>query len=254
MQKQIVGILWWPHSGGRWLSRTLLGKHSNVFETAFTHPWLYLSTDMLMELDNTAQVHKARSLPELKYHLIALTESINYGREKGLQTYFDHINNNYVNENSTVTHIVGEMCMGSPIPRSIDMELLFKVAPEFRLVHLIRNPIDCFPSFATRYELDSDPVKIAGSWLTLNSNIRIFFENNPQFKNQYLPVRYEDLVKNTHDALNRICDFLGLEFEKEMLETVEQRWGRNTKGKCTDLQKDIMISIAANEMSKYDYI
>ncbi len=254
MQTQVTGVLWWPHSGGRWLSRSLLGRHLKVFETSFTHPWLYISTDMILDLDNTAQVHKARSLPELNYHLIALVESVNLGRKRGLEVYFNHIHTKYLNSDNQMTHIVGEMCMGSPIPRPIDIELLFKVAPDFKLIHLVRNPIDCYPSFATRYELDGDPVKIAGSWLTLNSTIRIFIENNPELKKQYHLVRYEDLTENTPDSLNGICDFLQLEFEEEMLRSVKQRWGRNTKEKCTDAQKEIMISIASKEMARYDYI
>ena len=154
----LTGVLWWPHSGGRWLSRSILGQHPGVFGTTFVHPWIFVSTDMIMELDITAQVHKAKSLPELNYHLKALTSSTEKGREVGIQEYFNYIKKNYIDKSSSKTHIVGEMCMGSPVPRAPDLECLFKACPELKLIHLVRNPISSYPSFAIRNEMDADPV------------------------------------------------------------------------------------------------
>lgn len=247
------GVVWWPHSGGRWLCRSILKKHSLVHETAFTHPWLFYSTDMTLDLDITAQVHKARSLPELRLHLNALKASTDFGRQQGLRKYFDMVRETYQEYEGDFTHIIGEMCLGSPIPRHIDLESLFAAYPDFKLVHLVRSPLQSFQSFAIRHELDSDPVRIAGSWLALNAHIRHFFHLNPQFAGNIHLVKYEDLLEDPKTHVAKICEFLGLEFEDEMVAHLEERWGRSTKPKTPDSYLDIMRQVARSELDVYGY-
>ncbi|MBL6962978.1 MAG: sulfotransferase [Bacteroidetes bacterium] len=206
-----------------------------------------------MSQDNTSQVHKARSLPELNLHLEALISSIDNGRKKGLTDYFSFIQNKYLESVDSKNIILGEICMGSPIPRPVDINLLFKVKPDFKLIHLVRNPVDCFPSFASRHEMDGDAVKIAGSWVTLNSIIRIYFEKNKDLAKQFLLIRYEDLTNNTKNELIKMCKFLQIDFEDNMLDTVNQIWGKSTKSKCGRDKIEVIKSIASNELSYYNY-
>jgi hypothetical protein len=247
---QLVAVIWWPHSGGRWLCRSILKNHSKIYQTVFTHPWLYFSTDMMMDIDNTAQVHKARSLPELKPHLDALVESIDYGKEKSISKYFEMISKYEIGEN---THILGEICMGSPIPRVIDVEVMMKTFPSMKIIHLVRNPIDSFNSFAKRYEMDSDPVKIGGSWLTLNYSLRSYFENNSEHKGNYMCVKYEDLLDKPKEKIKEVCGFLNLDFEESLTSNLDQRWGRNTQNNISEGTRKIIEEIAKPELTKYNY-
>ena len=252
MAKKIqIALIWWPHSGGRWLSRTILKRHSKVHQTAFTHPWLYYSTDMMLELDNTAQVHKARSLPKLKEHLHALVNSIEHGKAEGLKQYFEDIDR--YEEADGQDFILGEICMGSPIPRKIDIELLMKANPDMKVIHLVRNPKTSFMSFVKRFEMDNDPVKIAGSWVSLNYSLRDFFDKNDVYTNNYLCVKYEDLLENAEDEVRRICDFTGMEFESAMVESLDERWGRSTRPQIDENSERIIDEIANVELKNYNY-
>ncbi|MEM7369275.1 MAG: sulfotransferase [Bacteroidota bacterium] len=251
---QLAGVAWWPHSGGRWFCRSIINQHPEVMGATFVHPWLFISTDMTMEMDITAQVHKARSLPDLKQHLIALKNSIDHGRIQGLAKYFAHIQTHYLEEGSAQTHLVGEMCLGSPIPRAIDLEALYTAHPSYRLIHLVRSPLDSYPSFAVRHEMDSDPVKIAGSWLTLNAHIRTFFETHPEKQHLCLTVRYEDLMQEPEPIARNVCEFLELEFHPDMLAKLGQRWGRNTKPEYPAEMYELMKQVASSELEKYGYI
>ena len=253
-QPQLAGVVWWPHSGGRWFCRSILNQHPQIMGATFVHPWLFVSTDMTMEMDITAQVHKARSLPDLKQHLIALKMSIDRGRIQGLKEYFDYIQSNYLPEESDQTLIMGEMCLGSPIPRAMDLDALFQAHPDFKLIHLVRSPLESFPSFAVRHEMDSDPVKIAGSWLTLNAHIRTYFEHHPEKKAQCLMVRYEDLMLDPRPVMDQVCAFLGITYREEMLGNLGQRWGRNTKPEYPDELFQLMQNIAASELEQYNYL
>ncbi len=254
--KNIVmsGVIWWPHSGGRWLCRSILKQHSKVLETALVHPWIFNTTDMTLDLDITAQVHKARSLPELKLHLNALQASTDFGRYQGLRQYFKQIENTYIPKEKEYTHILGEVCLGSPIPKYADLETVYRARPDFKTIHLVRNPVDSFHSFTARHELDDDPVKIAGSWLALNAGIRKFFELNDQFANNYLLVKYEDLIQNTKSEVIRICNFLEIDFEESMVSSVEERWGRSTKPSTSERDRNTIQEIAFSELKKYGYL
>ena len=251
--KVLAGVIWWPHSGGRWLCRSILKKHTQIHETAMVHPWIFNTSDMTLDLDITAQVHKARSLPELKDHLKALKESTDLGRIAGLKHYFESIEKNYLEEDSNESLILGEICMGSPIPKHPDMESLYKAYPDFKTIHLVRNPVDSFKSFTVRHEMDDDAAKVAGSWLSLNARLRRFFEINPQHQDKYLCVRYEDLLESPEKEVRRICEFLDLEFEEELMSSFTERWGKGTKASISDQDKETIETIAKSELNRYNY-
>lgn len=252
--KVLAGVTWWPHSGGRWLSRSILKKNPAVIEMALVHPWIFNSSDVMLDMDITAQVHKARSLPELKDHLNALKKSTDYGRIQGLKFYFEEIVNTYFKNYKEKSHIVGEMCMGSPIPKYFDVEAVYKSFPDFKLIHLVRNPVDSFKSFTTRHELDDDPVKVAGSWLALNSKVRTFFEEHKELQSQCLIVRYEDLLSTTEKEVKRICEFLELPYTDSMIAETKERWGKGTKVEISDKDKKLIEEVAFSELKKYKYL
>ena len=64
-------------------------------------------------------------------------------------------------------------------------------------------------------KLSTDIKTIAKEWLTNNQNVLSFSEslNN----NQFMVIRYEDFVTNSELYLTKVCNFLGLNFEPEML-------------------------------------
>lgn len=248
MSSDLVTLVWWPHSGGRWLSRSILKQHSLIDQQTFVHPWIFNSSDDEMTNDLTAQVHKARSLPELKFHLDNLYESTKIGRVAGLRNYY----RNFQTKNNELRNLVlGESCLGSPNPRHIDLESIYEAYPNMKMIHLIRNPIDSFSSFESRHEMDGDPAKIAGSWVALNSKIRLFF--NESFSNQYLLVRYEDLLFKADNQVKKICDFLEIDFDPAMTNSLDERWGRKSEKIISERQKQIIYSVAGSEMKNYSY-
>jgi hypothetical protein len=64
-------------------------------------------------------------------------------------------------------------------------------------------------------KLSTDIKTIAKEWLTNNQNVLSFSEslNN----NQFMVIRYEDFVKDSELYLTKVCNFLGLNFESNML-------------------------------------
>lgn len=253
-KKTLAGVIWWPHSGGRWLCRSILKNHSLIHETAMVHPWIFNTTDMMLDMDITAQVHKARSLPELKNHLAALKQSTDKGRVEGLKYYFEYIQNQYKEESEGKSIILGEVCMGSPIPKDPDMAAIYEAFPKFKTIHLVRSPMASLNSFKVRHEMDDDAAKIAGSWNALNARLRRFFEVKEEFKSQYHLVRYEDLLESPKSTIEKICNFLELPFEEKLMQSFEERWGKGTEVSIEESEKDTMIQMAENELKKYNYL
>jgi hypothetical protein len=64
-------------------------------------------------------------------------------------------------------------------------------------------------------KLSTDIKTIAKEWLTNNQNILNFSES--LINNQFMVIRYEDFVTDSALYLTKVCHFLGLNFEPEML-------------------------------------
>jgi len=250
---KLAAVLWWPHSGGRWLCRSLISAHPRVYQTVFAHPWVFFTSDDVLDLDNTTQVHKTRSLPDLAPHLRALISSTNEGRRAGLMEYFGAARRAFDATTQSFDWVIGELCMGTPVPRIPDLQVLFESCPDLMLVHLVRSPVGCFPSFANRFELCADPARVAGSWVASMAAVRCFFERHPKLASQHHTVKYEDLVSNPRQELEEIFRFLGIDFSDSMTLKVEERWGRRSSDDIDADDRATILDIASPEMKNYGY-
>lgn len=87
--------------------------------------------------------------------------------------------------------------------------------PEARFIHLLRDPRDCAKSavaigFAGNLRYGLDP------WLDSETSWDRLRPRLPP--DQFIEVRYEELVSDPMGELTRICTFLGLDFEPRMLD------------------------------------
>ncbi len=102
-------------------------------------------------------------------------------------------------------------------------------------VHLVRRPAAMVQSY-----IDSKLDQVFGHgypfsereraelfWLVSNQNIVEFFERIPEQRRCFL--RFEDLVRDPAGAMRKLCRFLGIEFDPEMLQPY-----RDTGNKMTD--------------------
>lgn len=106
------------------------------------------------------------------------------------------------------------------------LEELKAIWPDARYIHLIRDGRDVACSYKDIEKLDTNsPYKpklstdinaIAEEWTRNNQNILSFMEGLNR-KEDYISVRFEDVVGKSKEALKRLCDFLDLEFSPAML-------------------------------------
>lgn len=109
----------------------------------------------------------------------------------------------------------GKVRWGDKTPSYIvEMDVLWKIFPECRFVHLIRDGRDVALSLRSLSWGTRDLIRSAQNWCWKVALGRKMGQMIPQ---HYLEVRYEDLVTNPSEILTRICNFLGENFEVAML-------------------------------------
>ena len=136
-----------------------------------------------------------------------------------------------------------------------------------RVIHVARNPLDMAASYVRR---GRDAFFSAGQWVYNNARGLPFLDHP-----KYMLVKYEELVNEPEEILKKICKFIGVSFESQMLESKGVSthvrlpgWHNSATGKISrtsmnkyfnlkkDLQKEIetglhMFSISRKHSRKY---
>jgi acyl carrier protein len=105
-------------------------------------------------------------------------------------------------------------------------------------IHLVRHPYGMIRSYETSKLERVVPIMNQRSltrreiseltWLISHENILEFFQDIPE--NRKLTLKFEDLVADPESSIRNQCQFLGLEFEPEMLNVYNEKQQRMTDG------------------------
>lgn len=105
---------------------------------------------------------------------------------------------------------------------------IFNFFPNAKFIHLIRDPRN---TEASRLRMTSFLGDEPGFHLKVwKRSVRLAFENQKKYPNDYLVIKYEDLIQNIENKTKEICDFLEIDFEESMLkfEGLEDWSGANS--------------------------
>jgi hypothetical protein len=95
------------------------------------------------------------------------------------------------------------------------MEAFFEIYPDGRLISVVRDPKNWFPSAARHDPLKYGDIRRALS-LWCNS-ARAMIRNKNNFGERVCLLRFEDLVSNTELVMHHLADFLGIQFDRILL-------------------------------------
>lgn len=99
-----------------------------------------------------------------------------------------------------------------------NMESFFKVYPDGRLISMIRDPRNWFPS-AVRHNMQrygyGDAQKGLKQW---NESALSMLKNKDNYKDRVMIISFEDLIQNIEPVMRSIADFLNIEFDDILLE------------------------------------
>jgi len=94
--------------------------------------------------------------------------------------------------------------------------LIDRVFPGARYVHMLRDGRDAVSSAVAAGLFDGNLEAACAQWVSRVGNA---LELRRQIgDSRFMELRYEDLVSNPRAAVGRVCDFLGVDFEEQMME------------------------------------
>lgn len=96
---------------------------------------------------------------------------------------------------------------------------LKRVFPNMKVIHMIRDGRDVVRSFL-KMEGRMGLEEATDRWLTSINQGRHFGERYPE---HYREIYYEELVERTESEIRKVCEFIALDFQEEMLHHYEVR-------------------------------
>jgi hypothetical protein len=96
-----------------------------------------------------------------------------------------------------------------------NMESFFEVYPDGRLISLIRDPKDWFPSATKRWpDSYTDVGRAASEW---NESARAMLWNKERYGDRVCLIQFEDLIRKTEGIMRFLAAFLTIEFDDILL-------------------------------------
>ncbi len=103
-----------------------------------------------------------------------------------------------------------------------DIDILRLVFPDAKIIHLVRDGRDVVVSQKSIEWMSSNLPKLIQDWRWKTT---IAHKVGAVLKDDYLEIRYEDLVRHPEENLRRICNFLDEPYDPTMLEYSDSATG-----------------------------
>jgi len=150
-----------------------------------------------------------------------------------------------------VAEVAGVKLAGDKSPNDLNfLRMLVKtggLSPDMKIIHIVRDIRDLMVSVnRTGWVSDLD-LYFPRFWCSHNLYLNSIYKNEGS---NYALIRYEDLVVNPEKEMNRLCQFLGLEFEQDMLLPEK----RHQRYKGAEAHTNLYKPISDNSVGKYKTI
>jgi hypothetical protein len=98
-----------------------------------------------------------------------------------------------------------------------NMESFFSVYPDGRLISIVRDPRNWFPS-ACRHKIKKKKYQdITGALMQWKKSTRAMLRDKERYGDRVCIIRFEDLINATESVMRYLADFLGIEFDRVLL-------------------------------------
>ena len=135
-------------------------------------------------------------------------------------------------------HSVGSKMWGDKTPmNTLYLDWIGTVFPHSKFIHIIRDGRDVASSYLKMERYDTI-LEAANRWI---NSIELAQSFGSKIKENYMEIRYEDLVINTESEIQRICNFLNTQYDSAMLDHTNQveKLGDTDKSHHSNLSKPI---------------
>ena len=120
------------------------------------------------------------------------------------------------------------MRWGDKTPKYVySIHEISQIYPKAKFIHIVRDGRDVCVSMLNTKWLGSSIRQIAEHWCSATRAARE--AESILDEESYLQIRYEDLVRNNETVLKAVCEFIGEDYQPEILD-----FYKNTEGKVAD--------------------
>jgi len=214
-----IFLIGMPRSGTK-LLRGLLNEHSRIaipaFETEFFPYWI-MNWDEYGDLSDRAAFSKFyEQMMKVPYFIYCKNEAELISEE----TWYNNCQSftpasvfeGLVRHDADAAY-ESDVVWGDKSPSYItSLEMIKEHFPNARFVHIIRDVRDYCLSINHAWK--KNMIRAAQRWNDYVENARTI---SSQFNDEYMELKYEDLLDSPETELKRIVEFLDLEFEESML-------------------------------------
>lgn len=123
-------------------------------------------------------------------------------------------NKNYIGDKKFITGFTPRLS-----EKQINMEMFFDIYPDGRLISIIRNPKNWFPS-ALRHNRKIKKDKYSNIHIALDQwkqNSEAMIRNKEQFQEKVCIIRFEDLIQKSEAVMKYLSQFLEIEYDQILL-------------------------------------
>lgn len=120
-------------------------------------------------------------------------------------------NQNYIGQKKFITAFTPRLAMIQG-----NMEFFFEVYPDGRLISLVRDPKNWFPSAARHVPKKYGDIE--GALRQWKESAEAMLSNKARYGNLICLIKFEDLVSKTESVMRYLAEFLNIEFDDSLLE------------------------------------
>ena len=135
-------------------------------------------------------------------------------------------------------HSAGSKIWGDKTPmNTLYLDWISTVFPHSKFIHIIRDGRDVASSYLKMERYDNI-LEAANRWI---NSIDLAQSFGSKIKDNYMEIRYEDLVTSPKDVIKNTCDFLDINYDSKMLDHTKQveKLGDTDKSHHSNLSKPI---------------
>lgn len=203
-----------PERSGTSLIYALLASHPNIAMTRRTNMWTHYYRQY-GDLSNSDNFERCLQMMMRYKRLIKLNPD-----PERIRRDFSKREPTYANLFAILEEHYAEQ-MGKPRwgDKSLNTERytdkIIQAYPNARIIHMIRDPRDRYSSSLARWKISRGGIG-SGTGIWLNT-ITQGEHYKGKYPNNYMTLRYEDLVAKPEKTLKDVCDFIGESYSEEML-------------------------------------
>jgi hypothetical protein len=223
-----------PERSGTSLIYALLASHPNIAMTRRTNMWTHYYRQY-GDLSNPENFERCLEMMMRYKRLIKLNPNPDRIRED-----FRKRQPTYANLFAILEEHYAEQ-LGKPRwgDKSLNTERytdkIVEAYPNARIIHMIRDPRDRYSSSLARWKVSRGGIG-SGTGIWLNT-ITLGEHYKKKYPNNYLTLKYEDLVADPEKTLVEVCKFIDEPYSEEMLSMNGAKTFRDEGGNSSYLQR-----------------